>query len=191
MASQKDERWVDWLKERIPDFKIYVESPMVKPIIDKLCFTSGQTFLEWGFGSGYIAIGLANRGRAVQGYDLLPGLVDWANDTKKKCFSTTIGSVEFTADKNLVKSADIVYSQGLLEHFDNEGIVALLTEQLEFARKGLIFSIPSINYPNQDYGDERLLDLFEWEKILSPFGDKLVELYYYDQKLHIMGMIAK
>jgi 2-polyprenyl-3-methyl-5-hydroxy-6-metoxy-1,4-benzoquinol methylase len=184
-----NESWTSWLKERIPDFEIYIKASMILPILDKLEWFRFKSFLEYGFGSGYISIALANKGYPVQAYDLLPGLVEWANQSKRRYFSTSIGSLEFTSDKSQLKSADIVYSQGLLEHYDNEGIIALLNEQLAYANKGVMFSVPSINYKNQDYGDERLLDLFEWEKILAPFGDKLRELYYYDQKRHIIGVI--
>jgi hypothetical protein len=44
------DNWTEWLKARIPDYEIYVGSPMIMPILNKLIDLGGKTFLEWGFG---------------------------------------------------------------------------------------------------------------------------------------------
>jgi hypothetical protein len=127
----------------------------------------------------------------VTAYDILPSNVEWANQSKKRYFSTTIGKLNFTSDIAELKPIDIVFSQGLLEHFDDQKIIEIINAQLAFANRAVLFSVPSEEYKNQDYGDERLMSVAEWEAILSPvYGDKLYELYRYDQKRFIMGVIT-
>lgn len=59
----------------------------------------------------------------------------------------------------------VAISQGLMEHFSDEQIAALLREQLRTCRS-VIFSVPSENYPRQDMGNERLLAPDEWSTII-------------------------
>jgi len=80
----------------------------------------------------------------------------------------------------------------LLEHFDDTKIISLLKQQLEYAGQYVVFSVPSVKYGGQDMGDERLMTVAQWERILEPeFGDRLIELYSYSRKMHIMGVIRK
>ena len=65
-------------------------------------------------------------------------------------------------------SFDVTFHQGLLEHFDDEQIAALLSEQLRVSRS-VVFSVPNRFYKRKDFGDERLLSKAEWEWILAKF----------------------
>jgi SAM-dependent methyltransferase len=56
-------------------------------------------------------------------------------------------------------------SQGLMEHFSDDGIVRLLKEQLRVCRS-VVFSVPSDRYPRQDVGDERLMPPDRWREIV-------------------------
>lgn len=60
----------------------------------------------------------------------------------------------------------VAVSQGLMEHFDDEGIAGLLREQLRVCRSA-VFSVPSDHYPRQDVGDERLISPAEWSRIVT------------------------
>lgn len=61
---------------------------------------------------------------------------------------------------------DVALSQGLFEHFDDDGIAGLLREQLR-ASGSVVFSVPSDRYPRQDVGNERLMAPAEWHRIVS------------------------
>lgn len=63
-------------------------------------------------------------------------------------------------------SFDVVYHQGLLEHFEDDDIVKLLTEQLRVGKK-VIFSVPNNFYPTKDFGNERLMTKKWWEDLLA------------------------
>jgi len=57
-------------------------------------------------------------------------------------------------------------SQGLMEHFDDDGIAGLVREQLRVCRS-VVFSIPSDRYPRQDVGNERLMPPERWRAIVE------------------------
>jgi SAM-dependent methyltransferase len=66
---------------------------------------------------------------------------------------------------------DLCFSQGLLEHFDDNTIRNIVSETLRAAQK-IMFSVPSVNYPTHDLGNERLLTPYRWSKILTKFDAK-------------------
>ena len=65
-------------------------------------------------------------------------------------------------------SFDLVFHQGLLEHFSDDLIHQLLEEHLRVAPV-VWLSVPNQNYPQKDFGNERLLSRARWEKILQPY----------------------
>jgi SAM-dependent methyltransferase len=65
----------------------------------------------------------------------------------------------------------VAVSQGLMEHFEDEEIGALVTEQLRVA-DSVVFSVPSDRYPRQDVGNERLMPPAAWERILAERLDR-------------------
>ena len=58
-------------------------------------------------------------------------------------------------------------SQGLMEHFDDDAVAALVREQLRVCRS-VVFSVPSDRYPRQDVGNERLMPPERWRAIVEP-----------------------
>jgi SAM-dependent methyltransferase len=63
------------------------------------------------------------------------------------------------------KAFGVSVSQGLMEHFSNDQIAGLLSEQLRVCRS-VVFSVPSDRYPRQDVGNERLMAPAEWRRIV-------------------------
>ena len=68
------------------------------------------------------------------------------------------------------KSFGLSFSQGLLEHLDNKTIIDIVSETKKAVSGKILFSVPSINFPEQDFGDERLLYPWEWKAILAQFN---------------------
>lgn len=87
------------------------------------------------------------------------------------------------------KSFDIAFSQGTMEHFNNEEIRQLLQAQL-YAARTVIFSVPSVNYPRQDYGNERLMSKEAWRKLLTSMGFNIELVEYYWDKTQIICIIG-
>ncbi len=72
----------------------------------------------------------------------------------------------------------VCFSQGFFEHFDDPDIKILLKEQLRVSNV-VVFSVPTFYYPDQEFGDERLISREDWLKILSEFViDKAVYYCY-------------
>ncbi len=61
----------------------------------------------------------------------------------------------------------ICFSQGFFEHFQNEEIKKLISEQIRVCRKFILFNVPSDRYPVKPFGNERLMPPLEWEKIVQ------------------------
>jgi precorrin-6B methylase 2 len=93
---------------------------------------------------------------------------------------------------NLVRKKyfDVAFSQGTLEHFDNDGIVKILSKQLE-AAKYVVFSVPSIHYPKREFGNERKMTTEEWEVILKYGGFNIEKLEYYREDTQIVCIVTE
>lgn len=88
---------------------------------------------------------------------------------------------------------DVVYSQGLFEHFGDADVRRFVTEGLRVAPL-VLASIPSVWYPHLGRvlrptlrGDERLLNKDAWMTIVASDGAQCQATYYPDVKL---GTIA-
>lgn len=79
-------------------------------------------------------------------------------------------------------------SQGLMEHFSDVEIQALVREQLRVCRS-VVFSVPSDRYPRQDVGNERLMTPPQWETIVRAGVDTRryrVQARYYQTDLEAL-----
>jgi len=143
----------------------------------------GGRALETGVGSGYGAIWLSKRGVVSEGLDISPELVERARQINAilegKARFRTGDLFEFD---NRDDKVHVIYHQGVLEHFTVPQIRAALARQVVSAGH-VVFSVPSVYYPfPPEFGDERLLTLAAWQRILEPFA--VVELKYYGDPQH-------
>ncbi len=159
----------------------------------RLCPRGGRT-CEIGVGSGYGAVWLSLRGIQAQGIDNAPGIVERARQVN----SILEGQAQFRwGDMFAFYSEEapryqVIHHQGVLEHLAVPWIRAALAQQVALAG-WVVFSVPSVYYPfDPEFGNERLLDLDEWTRILAPFD--VAELKYYgDPQLggreHILAVL--
>jgi len=146
-----------------------------------LKYWNGGPILEIGTGTGYLSIYLSKNRIDVKA-------VDNDEDILEKCrFSNNIleGSAEFIycdafelSSKFKDEEFDVVFHQGLFEHFSDEDITRLLEEQFKIG-KYVLFSVPSKYYPQKDFGDERLMDKEAWLQILSSYNKFIIEIEYH------------
>lgn len=87
------------------------------------------------------------------------------------------------------KSFDVAFSQGTMEHFNNDEIQKMLRAQL-YAAEFVIFSVPSIKYPTEDYGNERRMSKEDWAVLLKNFGFKVELVDYYQKDIHVLCVIS-
>lgn len=88
------------------------------------------------------------------------------------------------------KEFDVAFSQGTMEHFNNEDLIKMLLKQLEIA-KYVIFSVPSVFWLTREMGNERKITLEEWENLLNFNEFKILRLEYYKEKQHIFIVISE
>jgi len=76
----------------------------------------------------------------------------------------------------------VIFHQGMLEHYDDEDVEALLREQLRVARTVYV-SVPSIyyNFTAGLRGDERLFTLEQWTERVTRLGFTVEEAFYYGE----------
>lgn len=144
---------------------LYGQKEFLLTIVD----SPAKKLLEVGTGSGGMSLFFSWLGRDVTAIDLDPEVIAKAK-TEVARFN---GRVTFeVADAFKLpypdQSFDLVFHQGLLEHFSDNDIHRLLGEQLRVAKQ-VVFSVPNKYYPRKDYGNERLMSQAEWERILSPY----------------------
>ncbi len=77
------------------------------------------------------------------------------------------------------KAFDTVFSQGTLEHFNDDAIPEIINEGLRVG-KTYIFAIPTIcDVSTCLRGDENLMSYFKWKKIISKSNGKIIDVRGY------------
>lgn len=62
----------------------------------------------------------------------------------------------------------IIHSHGVLEHFEDDDIKAIIDNQRTLAKSCVIAYVPTNGYESPSFGDERLLDVKHWVKTFRP-----------------------
>jgi glycosyltransferase involved in cell wall biosynthesis len=149
----------------------------------RLAPRGGRT-LETGIGSGFGAIWLSQRSIQASGIDASPRIVERACQVNNLLGGHARFTVSDLFDLYSPKGLryDVIHHQGVLEHFTVPQIRAALAQQVAMA-DWVVFSVPSVHYPYEpEAGDERLLPIEEWERIIAPFDVKQLT-YYGDPRL--------
>jgi SAM-dependent methyltransferase len=152
-----------------------------------------HNLLEVGVGSGTTSILMSYFGYHVTGLDNDSAILEEAKYLNR----SLNGKVEYVLGNafelvNIFRpdSFDIVFSQGFFEHFEDAEITELLRQQLTIGKK-VIFSVPSCFYPKRDFGDERLLNINIWRKILKGFAVEDIRYYgfYLPNKKEVFNLL--
>lgn len=152
---------------------------------DSILNSQAKKILEVGVGSGMHSILLSLLGYEVIGIDNEEEILKIA----EKNNSRMGGKVRFLkADAFSLpfesNSFDMVISQGFFEHFQDKEMVSLLSEQLRVGKE-VLFSVPSYGYPARDYGNERLMKVSQWKKILEKNFD-LISIEYDGMRFDVL-----
>jgi len=169
--------WEQYYKKRPLSLERYINNIWAHKLLLTEVASSGQNILEVATGTGSLGIFLSHLGYNVVSVDKNDSVLKFAQHNN----ANFKGGVTFKkADAfNLPfddDSFDVCFSQGFFEHFADDDIRKLLSEQLRVSRK-VLFSVPSFWYPRQDFGDERLMKKEEWLRILSEFNLEKASYY--------------
>lgn len=188
----EDDKWYELYKIDIeefptPDDYIKYKLKYKSIFIDKVIqYANNGKVIETGCGTGLMAGFLQKKGLKVTALDLSQKVLDYAEEIAKK--SDIIAPCKYKQGdilnlKYKKNSFDVSYSNGVLEHFNDDEIVETLKQQMNIS-KYVIFGIPStyFNMNEKMLGNERGLTLDEWKNLIHKADGKIVEqtsFHYY------------
>ncbi len=146
-----------------------------------------KNILEVGCGTGVVSTYLANKGFDVTSLDKDQEMLKIAKEISMN-YSKRPHFIKKDINKlNYPRNHfGVVFSHGVLEHFNDSQIIYLLKEQLKICHT-LIFSIPT-NYLDEGkdryFGNERFLSFRKWNSLISATPSKIVEVFGFH---YIMG----
>jgi len=152
--------------------------------------------LEVGCGSGILSGYFSDFGYKVVAVDKDPAVLAYA---KRRLTDEMLGMPlllerdAFTIAESLAEYAPFAlsWSAGLLEHFQDDQIVEILRQQLLVASL-VIFSVPGIEYPRFEFGDERHLSQEYWFSLCEQLKNKAeATVSMYGNGLHVMGILTR
>ena len=158
-----------------------------KKFIEKVMkYARGGKVIESGCGTGLMAGYLQKKGLNVTALDLSQKVLDYAKEIAEN--SKIIAPCKYEQGDILNlgykrNSFDVSYSNGVLEHFNDDDIVQILKQQMDIS-KYVMFGVPStyFNMNEKMLGNERSLSLKEWARLVDLAGGKIVEqtsFHYY------------
>lgn len=167
-------------------YKLNYKKKFIK--IVKKYAKKNKKILEAGCGTGLLAGYFQKEGMTVTALDLNKKILDYAAEIARKskiiseCSEYKQGNILDL--KNLSKDYEIIYSNGVLEHFNDEEIVKILKSELNFS-KYVIFGVPStyFNMNEKMLGNERSLTIKEWKNLIEKADADLIEIndfHYYN-----------
>lgn len=148
-------------------------------MIARHCPTPAR-ILNVGSGPGWSELYLSSIGYEVTGIDNEPALVELARDRAKFLGVPAKFEVADAFDLSAFESKfDLVFSCGVLEHFDRDVTIALLKEQAKCASKVLI-QIPT-NYTayTGPITDERMYTINQLAQIVEDAGLRVIAKFGY------------
>jgi 2-polyprenyl-3-methyl-5-hydroxy-6-metoxy-1,4-benzoquinol methylase len=146
-----------------------------------------KTILEAGCGSGITSIYLDSLGYKVTGIDSDPDMIKLAKSiAKKKDCAARFQKDDIKTLCHTKDHFDVIFSNGVMEHFPDREIVAIVNRHL-LAAGYVVISIPSDYFTKKQriFGNERFLSAERWRKILSKTNSVCVEEFSFGDGKHI------
>lgn len=175
-------RWSDFYRRRLLSYDVHLEAYYLRQFMGRvLHLARGGRALEVGVGTGYLSIHLSRQGVEAVGIDLDEDIVDQAilaNAVLGGGARFGVGDAFELSRLLNGQRFNVIFHQGLLEHFSDEDIRRLLEEQIAIGDY-VLFSVPSKYYPQIDFGNERLMDIADWKRILGPLASRLTAVEYH------------
>ena len=201
MSNNKS--WYELYMDEINQYKSfseYINKKMIykKPFLDLINkYAPNKKIIETGCGTGAMSIYLASKGYDVLAIDIDEKILSLSKsiaeeyDIKSKPKYKTDSIFELKYRKN---EFDVSFSNGVLEHFNDEEIIDTLKKQLLISNT-VIFGIPTKYFDQEEamYGNERFMPLSKWRDLIHMAGGTIIEetSCHFTDKLHIVLNIKK
>lgn len=159
-----------------------------EPLMRALLADRPGTALEAGSGPAIMSSFLQMAGIQTVAVDNDPGVLQVARESAARwAVQPEFVEGDIFELEALGRSVDVVFSQGVLEHFDDAQIRKATEQALVVAPK-FVFSVPSKWYGHKDYGNERLMLAPEWESILKGLGKVTTEPYFFARRRYTYAL---
>lgn len=137
-----------------------------------------KKILEAGCGPALFSIHLSRLGYECVAADRDPKVLELAKKNNQK-FDGKVHFINADIQELPFKEAefDLSFSQGVFEHYSDQEIRHMIDEQLRVSKK-VLFSVPHFFYLHKDFGNERLLPKWRWERILRRYSISESRCYY-------------
>lgn len=157
-------------------------------------YAVSKKIIEAGSGTGILSTYLASLGYDVTALDVDDKILKLATNIASKCFAKN-------KPKFVKKSIfeldypngffDVSFSNGVLEHFNNDEIINTLKQQMEIANI-VIFGIPTKYFNKEEamYGNERYMKITYWRKLIQKANGNILEeksMHYMDFKHRLLN----
>ncbi len=127
----------------------------------------GMNVLESGCGTGLVTKQL-NIDANISCFDYSPGMLRLSEINLQK----KIKRSQFDIRERLGETYDVIYSHGVLEHFQDDELKQIVENQKQKS-KTMIHYVPSYKYGAGSFGDERLMTKEQWMEICDP--EKIID----------------
>ena len=146
------------------------------------CCSKPAKILDVGCGPGWSDLYLASMGYEVMGIDNEPALIELANSHARK-FQIPV-KFEVADAFNLSSyhnQFDLVYSCGVLEHFDRDVTIKLLKEQAKCASYILIQIPTQYTKYTAEITDERIYSIYQLSQLVKESGLEVIAKFGYGE----------
>ncbi|MDD5527539.1 MAG: class I SAM-dependent methyltransferase [Patescibacteria group bacterium] len=164
-----------------------------KRLIKAICKHASKSgrILEIGCGSGASLAFLGSLGYSVSGIDSDVNMIRIAKEVvgfSNNKVDIRVGDLFNWPDE--IGFQDLVFSNGVLEHFSNERIVEAIQYCLSKSET-VIISVPTNYFSNSQriHGDERFLSVKFWKKIINDSGAECLETFGFCFKNKVLETI--
>lgn len=141
-------------------------------------YATNHKIMELGSGTGILALQLSTLGNYVTALDLDEDMIKLSKNYFLNKFNNA--KINYICadirDFNPSEIFDVIYSIGILEHYNDFEIIDLINKQISISRI-VIFGIPTKYFDENKkmYGNERYLPIKYWRKLVKKSGCRIKE----------------
>jgi hypothetical protein len=188
MTDAPQRSWAEYYREGAGLAPFFATLHYHEPLMRELLAGAPASSLEAGSGPAIMSSFLAMAGVRAIAIDNDPGVLEVARESASRWpRRPEFVEHDIFALERLGRTVDVVFSQGVLEHFDAGDVRELTRQSLAIAPR-FLFSVPTRWYGHQDYGDERLLPPERWGEIVRGLGRVAVTPYFHARRRYTYGL---
>lgn len=151
-------------------------------------YSPRKKIVEAGCGTGVVSTYMASLEYSTTAVDIDKDILNLAKEISKKYNAkkeTVFSEMSILDLKFKDKEFDVSFSNGVVEHFNDQEIITILKEQMRIAST-VVVGIPTRYFDQSEamYGDERYLKFKYWRKLINQAGGKIIE----EKSYHFAGI---